>query len=47
MLVAVALLGAAAFITAQSVREIITPHHAPAWFTLVVLVLVIAAKEAL
>jgi len=29
------------------VREIITPHHAPAWFTLIVLALVIATKETL
>lgn len=47
MVVAVALLGAAIFIAIQSVREIITPHHAPAWFTLLVLALVIATKETL
>lgn len=47
MVVAMALLGAAVFIAIQSVREIITPHHAPAWFTLVVLSLVIGTKEAL
>jgi cation diffusion facilitator family transporter len=41
------LLGAAVFIAVQSVREIITPHHAPAWFTLLVLALVVAAKETL
>ncbi len=35
------------FIAVQSVREIITPHHAPAWFTLLVLALVIATKETL
>jgi cation diffusion facilitator family transporter len=29
------------------VREIITPHHAPAWFTLLVLALVILTKETL
>ena len=28
-------------------REIITPHHAPAWFTLLVLALVIGTKETL
>ena len=47
MVVALALLGAAIFIAIQSVREIITPHHAPAWFTLLVLALVIATKETL
>ncbi len=45
--VALALLAAAVFIAIQSVGEIITPHHAPAWFTLLVLALVIASKEAL
>jgi cation diffusion facilitator family transporter len=45
--VAVALLGAAVFIAVQSVREILTPHHAPAGFTLVVLAFVIVAKETL
>jgi cation diffusion facilitator family transporter len=47
LVVALALLGAAVFIAIQSVREIITPHHAPAWFTLVVLALVITIKESL
>ena len=47
LIVALALLGAAIFIAWQSVREIITPHHSPAWFTLVVLVLVIVTKELL
>jgi cation diffusion facilitator family transporter len=47
MVVALALLAAAVFIAIQSVREIITPHHAPAWFTLLVLALVIGTKEAL
>jgi cation diffusion facilitator family transporter len=47
MVVALALLGAAIFIAIQSVREIITPHYAPAWFTLLVLALVIGTKEAL
>lgn len=46
-IVALALLGAAGFIAVQSVREIITPHHAPAPFTLLVLALVIVVKEAL
>ncbi len=47
LVVALALLAAAVFIAFQSVREIITPHHAPAWFTLLVLALVIGTKEAL
>lgn len=47
MVVAVALLLAAMFIGIQSVREIITPHHAPAWYTLLVLALVIVTKETL
>jgi len=46
-IVALALLAAAVFIAIQSVREILTPHHAPAWFTLLVLVLVIVTKETL
>ena len=47
LVVAMALLGAAVFIGIQSVREIITPHHTPAWFTLLVLALVIGTKETL
>jgi len=42
-----ALLLAAAFIAYQSVHEILTPHHAPAWFTLPVLILVVIVKEVL
>lgn len=45
--VALALLGAAVGIAIESVREIRTPHHAPAAFTLVVLILVILTKETL
>lgn len=45
--VALALLGAAVGIAIESVREIRTPHHAPAPFTLVVLVVVILTKELL
>jgi cation diffusion facilitator family transporter len=47
MVVAVALITAAVGIAIQSIREVITPHHAPAPFTLIVLVLVIATKELL
>jgi len=45
--VAVMLLIAATVIALQAVREIVTPHHAPAPFTLAVLVGVIAVKELL
>ncbi len=38
---------AAMIIVVQSIHEIITPHHAPASFTLIVLVLVIVIKETL
>jgi len=47
MLVAAMLLGAAILIAMQSIREILTPHHAPKWFTLVVLLAVIVIKEIL
>ncbi len=45
--VALMLLGAAAAIAIQSVREIRTPHHTPAWWTLVVLVVVMVVKTVL
>jgi cation diffusion facilitator family transporter len=45
LVIATALFAAAIGIAIQSVREIRTPHHAPAAFTLVVLVLVVIAKE--
>ena len=45
--VATALLGAAAGIAIQSLREIQTPHHMPAPFTLIVLVGVVATKEVM
>lgn len=47
IIAAIALLGAAAAIAFQSIREIWTPHHLPHWSTLVVLVLVVAVKESL
>jgi cation diffusion facilitator family transporter len=47
VIVAIALLGAAITIAIQSVNEIITPHHAPKPFTLIVLVAVVAVKETL
>lgn len=45
--IAAALLIAAAALAVQSVREILTPHHMPEPFTLLVLVGVVAAKEAM
>jgi len=41
------LLLAAAGITFQAAREILQPHHAPSGYTLVVLILAVAAKESL
>lgn len=46
-IVAIMLMGAAAFIMYQSIREISTPHHAPAKFTLFVLLGVVFIKETL
>ena len=45
--VAFMLLAAAIGIAIESVREILTPHHMPAPFTLVVLVVVMVVKERL
>ena len=45
LIVAVFLLGAALLIAVQSIREIRTPHHSPAWYTLVVLAGIILVKE--
>jgi cation diffusion facilitator family transporter len=45
--VSVALLGAALIIVIQSIKEIITPHHLPATYTLYVLVGVVVTKEFL
>lgn len=47
ILVASALFFAAIIIIVQSIHEIITPHHSPAPFTLIVLVLVVLTKEIL
>lgn len=47
VVVSLTLIAAALGITIQSVREIVTPHHAPAPFTLAVLVLVVVTKETL
>lgn len=45
LVVALALITAAIGIAIQSIREIGTPHHVPARFTLVVLVVVVVSKE--
>jgi cation diffusion facilitator family transporter len=45
--VALFLLGAAVLIVVQSIREIRTPHHAPAWYTLLILAAIILIKEFL
>lgn len=47
VIVSLLLVGAAAGISVEAVREIRTPHHAPAPFTLAVLVGVIVVKELL
>lgn len=47
VIVATALIAAALTIAVQSIHEIITPQHAPAPFTLIVLVLVVITKESL
>ncbi|MBL7162635.1 MAG: cation transporter [Anaerolineales bacterium] len=46
-IVAMFLVGAAILIAVQSIREILTPHQTPAWYTLVVLVAIIITKELL
>jgi len=45
--VSLALYAAAAVIAIESIREIVTPHHAPAPFTLIVLLVVVIIKETL
>jgi len=47
MVVALGLLAAALALAIQCIREILTPQHAPAPFTLAVLVLVVITKELL
>ncbi|MCP5535729.1 MAG: cation transporter [Akkermansiaceae bacterium] len=42
-----ALLGAAVLIAFNSIREILTPHHSPEWYTLPVLIAVVVSKEIL
>src|SRR5213596_677278 len=47
LVVAVCVLAAAIGLAIESVREILTPHHGPAPFTLAILVVVIVIKEIL
>src|SRR5213595_3312250 len=47
IVVSICVLAAALGLAIQSVREIFLPHHAPASFTLLVLVLVVIVKEIL
>jgi cation diffusion facilitator family transporter len=47
VVVALGVIVAAVGLAAESVREILTPHHAPAPFTLVVLIAVVIVKELL
>lgn len=47
LVVSLSLFGAAIIIAVMSVQEILTPHHTPATFTLIILVVVIFTKEAL
>jgi cation diffusion facilitator family transporter len=47
ILVSLGVIAAALLIAVRSVQEIFAPHHAPAAFTLVVLVVVVAIKELL
>jgi len=47
LVVAICVLAAAIGLAIESVREILTPHHGPAPFTLAILVVVIVIKEIL
>lgn len=47
LIVAAMLMGAGGLIAFESIREIMTPHHAPAPFTLAVLVAVVIVKETM
>lgn len=47
VVVSLILLVAAIVIAVQSVREILTPHRAPGWFTLPLLVVIVVVKETL
>lgn len=45
--VALMLIGAAISIVIAAVREILVPHHTPAWYTLAVVAVVVVIKEGL
>jgi cation diffusion facilitator family transporter len=47
IVVALIVIAAALGLAAQSIREIVTPHHAPAPFTLIVVIAVVMIKETL
>lgn len=47
IVVSIVLFAAAVIIALEAIRQIVTPHHSPAPFTLVVLVVVIVVKETL
>lgn len=47
IIVAIGVMGAAVLLAWQSFREILVPHHAPAHFTLIILIVVIVVKEFL
>src|SRR5205814_2139779 len=47
VLVAGGVLAAAAGLALQSIREILTPHHGPAPFTLAIVIVVVVVKEVL
>src|SRR6266516_1628394 len=47
LVVAICVLAAAIGLAIESVREILTPHHGPAPFTLAILIVVIVVKEIL
>src|SRR6266566_6952973 len=47
IVVALGVLAAATGLAIESVREILTPHHGPAPFTLAILIVVIVVKETL
>src|SRR5436190_3968812 len=47
LVVAICVLAAAIGLAIESVREILTPHHGPAPFTLAILIVVIVVKEFL
>ncbi len=44
LFISLGLIGAAVLIATQSIHEILTPHHAPAWYTLLVLLIVVPVK---